>query len=82
MTLAKAVVSGTVFRAPEKRYTQNDVAVYGLTLNIDEREEIIHIYADQNLIFPDTYTIHQLAESIVFCIFLIFRNRRIFRCRY
>lgn len=41
MTLAKAVVSGTVFRAPEKRYTQNDIAVYGLTLNIDDREETL-----------------------------------------
>jgi single-strand DNA-binding protein len=41
MTLAKAVVSGVVFRAPEKRFTQNDVAVYGLTLNIDEREETL-----------------------------------------
>ena len=41
MTLAKAVVSGTVFRAPEKRFTQNDVAVYGMTLNIDEREETL-----------------------------------------
>ena len=41
MTLAKATVSGTVYRAPEKRYTQNDIAVYGLTLNIDEREETL-----------------------------------------
>lgn len=41
MTLAKATVSGTVYRAPEKRFTQNDVAVYGLTLNIDEREETL-----------------------------------------
>ena len=41
MTLAKAVVSGTVFRAPEKRYTQNDIAVYGLTLNIDDRQETL-----------------------------------------
>jgi len=41
MTLAKAVVTGTVFRAPEKRFTQNDIAVYGLTLNIDEREETL-----------------------------------------
>lgn len=41
MTLAKAVVSGVVFRAPEKRFTQNDVAVYGLTLNIDEKEETL-----------------------------------------
>ena len=41
MTLAKAVVSGVVYRAPEKRFTQNDVAVYGLTLNIEEREETL-----------------------------------------
>ncbi|MCD8377244.1 MAG: single-stranded DNA-binding protein, partial [Candidatus Gastranaerophilales bacterium] len=41
MTLAKAVVSGTVYRAPEKRFTQNDVAVYGMTINIDEREETL-----------------------------------------
>ena len=41
MTLAKATVTGTVFRAPEKRFTQNDIAVYGLTLNIDEREETL-----------------------------------------
>jgi single-strand DNA-binding protein len=41
MTLAKANVSGTVYRAPEKRFTQNDIAIYGLTLNIDEREETL-----------------------------------------
>ena len=41
MTLAKATVSGTVYRAPEKRFTQNDIAIYGLTLNIDEREETL-----------------------------------------
>ena len=41
MTLAKAVVSGTVYRTPEKRFTQNDIAVYDFTLNIDEREETL-----------------------------------------
>lgn len=41
MTLAKATVTGTVYRAPEKRYTQNDIAVYGFTLNIDEKEETL-----------------------------------------
>ena len=41
MTLAKAVVTGTVYRAPEKRFTQNDIAIYGLTLNIDEKEETL-----------------------------------------
>ena len=41
MTLAKSVVTGTVFRAPEKRFTQNNVAVYSLILNIGEKDETL-----------------------------------------
>lgn len=41
MTIAKSVVTGTVFRAPEKRFTQNNVAVYSMVLNIGEREEVL-----------------------------------------
>ncbi|MCR5266009.1 MAG: single-stranded DNA-binding protein [Cyanobacteria bacterium RUI128] len=41
MTLAKATVTGTVYRAPEKRFTQNDVAVFGLTLKVDDNEELL-----------------------------------------
>lgn len=41
MTLAKATVTGTVYRAPEKRFTQNDIAVFGLTLNVDDNEELL-----------------------------------------
>ena len=41
MTIAKSVVTGTVFRAPEKRFTQNNVAVYSLVLNIGDREETL-----------------------------------------
>ncbi len=40
MSLAKAVVTGTVYRAPEKRFTQNNVAVSDFVLNIGEREEL------------------------------------------
>ena len=40
MSLAKAVVTGTVFRAPEKRFTQNNVPVSSFVLNIGEREEM------------------------------------------
>ena len=32
MALAKAVVTGTVFRAPEKRFTQNNVPVSSFVL--------------------------------------------------
>ena len=41
MALAKAVVTGSVFRAPEKRFTQNNVPVYSFVLNIGEREEML-----------------------------------------
>jgi single-stranded DNA-binding protein len=41
MALAKAVVTGTVFRAPEKRFTQNNVPVSSFVLNIGEREEML-----------------------------------------
>ena len=41
MSLAKSVVTGTVYRAPEKRFTQNNVAVSGFVMNIGESEEIL-----------------------------------------
>ncbi len=41
MSLAKTVVTGTVYRAPEKRFTQNNVAVSSFVLNIGDREEIL-----------------------------------------
>ena len=41
MSLAKAVVTGTVYRAPEKRFTQDNVAVSSFVLNIGDREEIL-----------------------------------------
>ena len=41
MSLAKSVVTGTVYRAPEKRFTQNNVAVSAFVLNIGEREETL-----------------------------------------
>lgn len=48
MTLAKSVVTGTVFRAPEKRFTQNNVAVYSLILNIGDREEtLIRVFSSR-----------------------------------
>lgn len=39
MSIAKSVVTGTVYRAPEKRFTQNNIAVSAFVLNIGEREE-------------------------------------------
>ena len=41
MSLAKAVVTGIVFRAPEKRFTQNNIPVSSFVLNIGDREEML-----------------------------------------
>lgn len=41
MSLAKSVVTGTVYRQPEKRFSQNNVAVSAFVLNIDERDEML-----------------------------------------
>ena len=49
MSLAKSVVTGTVYRAPEKRITQNNVAVSAFVLNIGEREEtLIRVLSKRN----------------------------------
>lgn len=49
MTVAKAVVTGTVFRNPEKRFTSNNVPVSAFVLNIGDREELlIRVLAKRN----------------------------------
>ncbi|MBQ2611746.1 single-stranded DNA-binding protein [bacterium] len=41
MSLAKAVVTGSVFRTAEKRFTQNNVGVSAFVLNVGERDEML-----------------------------------------
>lgn len=49
MTVAKAVVTGTVFRNPEKRYTSNNVPVSAFVLNIGDKEELlVRVLAKKN----------------------------------
>ncbi len=49
MSLAKATVTGTVYRAPEKRFTQNNIAVSAFVLNIGERDEsLIRVVSRRN----------------------------------
>ena len=60
MTLAKAFVSGEVTKAPEKRFTQNDMAISGFTLNIDKANEtLIRVVAFGQLAETITATIVQ-----------------------
>jgi len=39
MPIAKAVISGTVFKAPEKRFTQNNLTIADFVMDINEPEE-------------------------------------------
>ena len=49
MSIAKAVVTGNVFRAPEKRFTSNNVPISAFVLNIGDREELlIRVLAKRN----------------------------------
>ena len=54
MSLAKAFVSGTVVKAPEKRFTQSDMAIAAFTVNVDKNA--------QTLIRVSTFG--QLAETV------------------
>ena len=49
MALAKAVVTGSVYRAPEKRFTQNNIPVSSFVINIGDREEmLLRVIAKRN----------------------------------
>lgn len=51
MTIAKAVVTGTVYRAPEKRFTSNDVAIWAFVLDIGEKDEtLIRVISKKNVL--------------------------------
>lgn len=50
MSFAKAFVTGVVVKAPEKRFTQNDMAIAGFSVNIDSQNEtILRVVAFGNL---------------------------------
>lgn len=49
MSIAKAVLSGIVYRSPEKRFTGNNIPVTTFTLNIDEKEQsLVRVIARGN----------------------------------
>lgn len=51
MTIAKAVVTGIVYRAPEKRFTSNDVAVSAFVLDIGEKDEtLVRVISKKNVL--------------------------------
>ena len=51
MSLAKAVISGTVYRMPEKRFTSNNVPICAFAMNISNNndETLVRVLAKGNL---------------------------------
>ena len=41
MTVCKATFSGTVFRAPEKRFTQSNIPITFFTLQVDGNDDLL-----------------------------------------
>lgn len=66
MTIAKAVVTGTVYRAPEKRFTSNDVAIWAFVLDIGEKEEtLIRVISKKNVLEGVVSTINKGDKALV-----------------
>lgn len=60
MTLAKAFVTGVVTKAPEKRFTQNDMPVAGFTMDIDQNSQtLVRVVAYGQLAEKAASTINQ-----------------------
>jgi len=66
MTIAKAVVTGTVYRAPEKRFTSNDVAIWAFVLDIGEKDEtLIRVISKKNALDSVVSTINKGDRALV-----------------
>lgn len=66
MSLAKAVISGTVYRAPEKRFTSNNVPIAAFAMNISENEEtLVRVVAKGNLATTVEETVQKGDKVIV-----------------
>jgi single-stranded DNA-binding protein len=66
MSLAKAVISGIVYRAPEKRFTSNNVPISAFAMNISDNEEtLIRVIAKGNLAETVAQTVNKSDKVIV-----------------
>ena len=68
MSLARATISGKVYRAPEKRFTSNNIPITGFTLNIStssDDEILIRVSSIGNLAETVAQTIEKGDEVVV-----------------
>lgn len=65
MSIAKSVVTGTVYRTPEKRFTQNNIAVSAFVLNIGERDEILVRVVSRRTALDDVVSSLNKGEKVL-----------------
>lgn len=65
MTIAKAVVTGTIYRAPEKRFTSNDVAVSSFVLDIGEKDETLIRVLSKRTMFEELISSLKKGERVL-----------------
>jgi len=68
MSLARATISGKIYRAPEKRFTSNNIPITGFTLDISnntEEEILIRVNAFGNLADVVAQSINKGDEVVV-----------------
>lgn len=66
MSLAKAVISGTVYRAPEKRFTSNNIPITAFAMNISDTDEsLVRVVAKGNFAETVESTVHKSDRIIV-----------------
>ena len=65
MSIAKSVVTGTVYRAPEKRFTQNNIAVSDFVLDIGEREQMFIRVVSRKTALDDVVSSLSKGEKVL-----------------
>ena len=65
MTLAKIFVTGKVVKNPEKRFTQNDLAITSFTIDVNPQDEsLVRVFTMGNLADTVEQTI-KMGDSVI-----------------
>jgi len=65
MTIAKATITGSVYRIPEKRFTTNNVAVSAFVLDIGEKDETLIRVISKKTILDDLVSSFEKGDRVL-----------------
>jgi len=65
MTIAKATITGTVYRTPEKRFTTNNVAVSAFVLDIGEKDETLIRVISKKTVLDDLVSTFNKGDKVL-----------------